>query len=151
MADVEYDEHDEERSSASRVGAGSGYNGDEEEEEATSSLTMSEVHTRGRVLLRTNPRNSIAIFTAPYDDDDDDNYSNSDKETATSTDLYEVQWSGIVLTTDSVRKLVSQSHAFFMELQEYAGKGMDPDVCVKYSRLYRVALYECTQGLNYEC
>ena len=107
-------------------------------------------HTRGRLLLRTNPRNSIAIFTAPYDDDDDDN-SNSDKYTATNTYLYEIQWSGIVLTTDSVRKLVSQSHAFFMELQDYARKGIDPDMCVKYSRLYRVALYECTQGLSNEC
>ena len=43
MADVEYDEDDEERSSTGRVGVGSGYYGDEEEEEATSSLTMSEV------------------------------------------------------------------------------------------------------------
>ena len=99
-----------------------------------------------------NPRNSIAIFTAPHrDGGDHDTSCRGDGEgTAVSNSLLEVQWSSIVMATDSVRKLVSQSHAFFVELQECVRKGVEPETCVKYSRLYRVALYECTQGLTAE-
>ena len=174
MADIEYgddseDEEETERnSSRAAAGAYSGYSGEEEEEEeVSSSLATSELvsnliqffssslpqHTRGVVLLRMNPRNSIAIFTAPHwDDDDHDTSGHGDGEVApvSNNSLLEVQWSGIVMTTDSVRKLVSQSHAFFVELQECVRKGVEPETCVKYSRLYRVALYECTQGVTAE-
>ena len=171
MADIEYgdDSEDEEERNSSRAAAGaySGYSGEEEEEEEVgSSLATSELvsnliqffssslpqHTRGVVLLRMNPRNSIAIFTAPHrDSGDHDTSCYGDGEVApVSNSLLEVQWSGIVMTTDSVRKLVSQSHAFFVELQECVRKGVEPETCVKYSRLYRVALYECTQGLTAE-
>lgn len=85
----------------------------------------------------------MTIFTVPPTSDH--HHSNGGGEGG----VHEVEWCGIIATVP-IRRLINESHTFFIEFQEACKKGVEPELCVKYSRVYRAALHECTLGLQKE-